>query len=199
MSRRAYYEELQHLAREKRTKYGVDTASFGLQEVRAIYKEEGIRLDHWLLPRKIKAMYMCDDGDCSVALQRTLPYEPKLFALIHELKHHYRDREALGAGVIHCGDYDANELIEKGAEVFAAEFIYPQAEFAEDLNNLGLTVRQASDVVSVKRSCNAKVSYRFICKRLERLGCINPGQFDGVQFQKLEDKIHGVPFYRRRR
>jgi len=199
MSRRAYYEELQQLAREKRVKYGVDTASFGLEEVRTIYKEEGIRLDHWPLPRKIKAMYMCDDGDCSVALQRTLPYEPKLFALIHELKHHYRDREALGAGVIHCGDYDANELIEKGAEVFAAEFIYPQAEFAEDLTNLGLTVRQASDVVAVKRSCKAKVSYRFICKRLERLGCITPGQFDDVQFQKLEDKIHGVPFYRRRR
>src|SRR5260221_8255614 len=77
--------------------------------------------------------------------------------------------------------------------------VYPQAEFAEDLNNLGLTVRQACDVVAVKRSCKAKVSYRFICKRLERLGCITPGRFDDVQFQKLEDKIHGVPFYRRRR
>jgi len=199
MSRRAYYEELQQLAREKRVEYDVDTASFGLQEVRAIYKEEGIRIDHWPLARKIKALYMCDDGDCSVALQRAIPYEPKLFALIHELKHHYRDREALGAGVISCGDYDANELIEKGAEVFAAEFIYPEAEFAEDLKDMGLVIRQAPDVVEFKRSCNAKVSYRFICKRLERLGIANPGQFDGVQFQKLEDKIHGVPFYRRRR
>ena len=111
---------------------------------------------------------MCAGGDCSVALQATLPYEPKLFALVHELKHHYRDREALGAGVLHCGDYDANELIEKGAEVFAAEFIYPEAEFADDLNNLGLNVREASDVVDFKRSCKAKVSYHFIRKRLER-------------------------------
>ncbi|HMB84376.1 MAG TPA: ImmA/IrrE family metallo-endopeptidase, partial [Terriglobales bacterium] len=188
-----------HLAREKRADYGVDTGSFGLREVRAIYKQEGIRIDYWRLPRKIKALYMCDDGDCSVALQRTIPYEPKLFALIHELKHHYRDRAALGASVIHCGDYDANELIEKGAEVFAAEFIYPQAEFADDLENLGLAVRQASDVVEFKRSCKAKVSYRFICKRLERLGQISPGQFDGMQFQKLEEKLYGVPFYRRRR
>src|SRR6266851_4625584 len=150
MSRRAYYEELQQLAREKRAGYDVDTASFGLQEVRAIYKEEGIRIDHWPLARKIKALYMCDDGDCSVALQRTIPYEPKLFALIHELKHHYRDREALGAGVIHCGDYDANELIEKGAEVFAAEFIYPEAEFAEDIAHLNLSFRDPGDVVRVK-------------------------------------------------
>jgi hypothetical protein len=54
-------------------------------------------------------------------------------------------------------------------------------------------------VVEVKRFCNAKVSYRFICKRLERLGLVSPGQFNGVQFQKLEDEIYHVPFYRRRR
>jgi Zn-dependent peptidase ImmA (M78 family) len=199
MSRSAYYEELKELARQKRAEYRVDTAAFGLSELRVIYKQEGIRLDHWPLPRKVKALYMCEDGDCSVALQPTLPYEPKLFALVHELKHHYRDWESLGAGVIHCGDYDANELIEKGAEVFAAEFIYPEAEFASDLQKLGVTVRQASDVVEIKRACLAKVSCRFICKRLERLGIISPGQFDSVQFQKLEDRIYGAPFYRRRR
>lgn len=199
MTRNAYYEDLKLLALQKRVEYRVNTAAFGLSEVRAIYKQEGIRIDHWPLPRKVKALYMCDDGDCSVALQPTLPYEPKLFALIHELKHHYRDRDALGAGVIHCGDYDANELIEKGAEVFAAEFIYPEAEFAEFLNNLGLTVRHASDIVEIKCNCKAKVSYQFIRKRLERLGHISAGQFAGVQFQKLEDQIYGVPFYRRRR
>ncbi|MGH9400643.1 MAG: ImmA/IrrE family metallo-endopeptidase [Terriglobia bacterium] len=198
MSRSDYYEDLKRLALQKRAEYGVMTAHFGLSEVRLIYKREGIRIDHWPLPRKIKALYMCDDGDCSVALQPTLPYEPKLFAIIHELKHHYQDRAALGEGVIACGDYDANELIEKGAEVFAAEFIYPEAEFAADLHEIGVTVRQASDVVHIKRFSKARVSYRFICKRLERLGLIGLGQFEGVQFQNLEDKIYGVPFYRRR-
>lgn len=122
-----------------------------------------------------------------------------MFALVHELKHHYRDREALGAGVIHCSDYDANELIEKGPEVFAAEFIYPESEFKGDLDSLGLAVRDAADVVACKRSCRSRVSYKFICKRLERLQRISPGQFDSVQFQKLEEHIHGVLFYRRRR
>ena len=199
MSRSDYYEDLKFLARQKRAKYCVNTAAFGLSQVRVIYREEGIRIDHWPLPRKIKALYMCADGDCSVALQPTLPYEPKLFALIHELKHHYRDRQALGKNLFHCGDYDANELIEKGAEVFAAEFIYPEFEFAEDLENLGITIRKASNIVELKRNCKAKVSYHFIRKRLERLGLIVSGQFDGVQFQKLEDSIYGVPFYRRRR
>jgi Zn-dependent peptidase ImmA (M78 family) len=197
VSRNAYYEELKLLARQKRADHGVDTGALGLRDVRSIYKAEAIRIDYYPLPYKIKALYMCDDGDCTVALQRKLPDEPKLFALIHELKHHYCDREALGAGIIHCGDYDANELIEKGAEVFAAEFIYPEAEFAADLARLNLHFREPSDVVTLKRVCKAKVSYKFICKRLERLGHITSGQFDPVQFQKLEEQMFGVPFYRR--
>jgi Zn-dependent peptidase ImmA (M78 family) len=109
------------------------------------------------------------------------------------------DRTALGSGVIHCGDYDRNELIEKGAEVFAAEFIYPETEFAEDFGSVVSATPQAAHVVEFKRSCKAKVSYRFICKRLERLGLISLGSFDAIHFQKLEDQIHGVPFYRRSR
>jgi Zn-dependent peptidase ImmA (M78 family) len=199
MSRDVYYESLKALAREKRAHYGVDTAAFGFREVRIIYKEEAIRIDYWPLCYKVKAIYMCADGDCSVAIQRSLPDEPKLFALIHELKHHYRDREALGAGVILCGDYNQNELIEKGAEVFAAEFIYPEAEFSEDIRPLGITNWQPEDVVRVKRNCKARVSYRFICKRLERVAGVPCGSFDGVKFQKLEDQLYGVPYYRRRR
>lgn len=38
---------------------------------------------------------MCADDHCSVAIRNSLPDEPKLFALIHELKHHYRDRNLL--------------------------------------------------------------------------------------------------------
>ena len=198
MSRSAYYDDMRELAREKRGLHRVDTAGFGLREVRGIYKVEGVRIDFWPLPYKIKALYMCADGDCSVAIQRTLPDEPKLFALIHELKHHYRDREALGSGIIHCGDYNRNEVIEIGAEVFAAEFIYPEAEFAGDIAALGVRVWDAERVVRLKRGCKAKVSYRFLCKRLERLGLVARGQFDGVQFQKLEEKLFGLPYYKLR-
>jgi len=198
MSRHAYYEDLKALAREKRELHGVDTAAFGLREVRRIYKEEGIRIDLWPLPYKIKALYMCEDGECSVAVQRSLPDEPKLFALVHELKHHYRDQELLGSGVIACGDYNANELIEKGAEVFAAEFIYPEEEFADDIDGYVADEWKPEHVVHFKRACKAKVSYMFLCKRLERLGHIERGAFGGVQFRKLEEHMFGVPFYRRR-
>jgi IrrE N-terminal-like domain len=120
-----------------------------------------------------------------------LPDEPKLFALVHELKHHYRDQELLHAGRIVCGDYNASELIEKGAEVFAAEFIYPEAEFRDDLRALGIGSWSAENVVTLKRNCKAKVSYTYLCKRLERLDLIQAGQFAGVRFQNLEDHLHG--------
>jgi Zn-dependent peptidase ImmA (M78 family) len=198
MSRNAYYEDLKQLAREKRAHYKVDTAAFGLRELRRIFKAEAIRIDPWPLSRRIKALYMCANGDCSVALQKSLPDEPKLFALVHELKHHYRDRDSLGAGGLRCGDYEANELIEKGAEVFAAEFIYPESEFQDDVEAFGRSVTTPEAIVDFKRACRARVSYRFICKRLERMGLIGAGQFDKVQFQKLEEEIYGVPFYKRR-
>jgi Zn-dependent peptidase ImmA (M78 family) len=198
MSRHAYYEDLKALARQKRGDHGVNTAAFGLAEVRRIYKAEGIRIDYWPVPYKIKAIYMCADGDPGVAIQETLPYEPKLFAFVHELKHHYRDQAVIGAGMIHCGDYNANELIEKGAEVFAAEFIYPEAEFAEDLTALRVGGWTPEDVVHFKRHCKARVSYRYICKRLERLTLITQGQFDAVKFQKLEGSLYGIPYHRRR-
>ena len=68
MSLNAYYEDLKALAREKRVLHRVNTKSFGLADVRKIYRAEGLRIDYWPLPYKIKALYMCADGDCSVAL-----------------------------------------------------------------------------------------------------------------------------------
>lgn len=198
MSRSAYYQDLKALARKERERYGVDTARFGLREARKIYGELGIRIDHWPLPYKIKAVYMCADGDCSVAIQKSLPDEPKLFALMHELKHHLTDRESLGNGAIHCGEYNANEMIEIGAEVFAAEFIYPESEFAEDIRACGVATWTPEHVVRFKRECKAKVSYMFICKRLEWLQIIPEAAFAGVKFQKLEEQIYGAPNYKRR-
>ena len=100
MNRHAHFEELKKLAREKRAQHEVETAAFGLTEVRKIYRAEGIRIDYLRLPYKIKGLYMCADNDFSVAVQRSLPTEPKLFALVHELKHHYCDRQALGNRLI---------------------------------------------------------------------------------------------------
>lgn len=199
MDRYEYYQSLKALAREKRALHGVDTYAFGLREVRKIYKAESIRIDQWPLPTKIKALYMCADGDYSVAIRENLPDEPKIFALIHELKHHYCDQSVLADGTISCGDYNASEPLEIGAEVFAAEFIYPEEEFLRDVRAWSIENWQPEDVVNFKRTCKAKVSYKFITKRLEFLHVARAGTFDEVKFQKLEEQMYGVPFYKRRR
>jgi Zn-dependent peptidase ImmA (M78 family) len=198
MSRDEHFEGLKALAREKRLHHAVRTNSFGLREVRQIYKTEGIKIDPWPLPPKIKAMYMCSDGHFSVAVQQKLPEEPKLFALVHELKHHYVDQEDIVNGMVLCGDYNQNELIEKGAEVFAAEFIYPKAEFFDYVKSSGISDWSAENIVRLKRGIRAKVSYTFVRKRLERLGFIERGEFATVRFKKLEEEIFGVPYWKER-
>jgi Zn-dependent peptidase ImmA (M78 family) len=186
------------LAAEKRQKHSITTASLGLKRIREVYKAEGVAIDLWKTSYKIRAMYMCDGGDPSVLVNRSLPTQPRLFAMVHELKHHYCDQTALKNGQIRCGDYNANEVIEKAAEVFAAEFIYPAQEFLDCASSIGLEHGKVTpeDVVELKSVCGAPVSYKFLQKRLEWFGFIERGEFAKVQFQKLEEELHGVPIFR---
>lgn len=193
------FDALKKLAREKRLLYNVNTSAFGLREVRAIYKAEQIIIDYYPLPNKIKAIYMCEDGHYSVAVQKKLPEEPKIFALLHELKHHYCDQDLLRKGHIHCGDFNMRDPIEIGAEIFAAEFIYPMEEFAKDISKFNLARWKTIDVVRFKRSCKAKVSYRYICRRLNELGLMDFSDFDKVQFQKMEYELYGLPYHLRKK
>jgi Zn-dependent peptidase ImmA (M78 family) len=198
MFRNEYYATMRALAADKRAAYHVATQNIGLQFIRNIYKAEGITIDLWNSPAKIRGVYMCDDGDPSVLINKKLPNEPRIFAMVHELKHHYCDQGAIAKGQIKCGDYNANEMIEIGAEIFAAEFIFPEAEFLQAIENQGIQAGKCTpeDVVRLKQSCNAPVSYKFLQKRLERFQIITPKQFAKVQFQKLEEQLFGLPIYK---
>jgi Zn-dependent peptidase ImmA (M78 family) len=198
MFRSEYYAVLKALAAEKRAAYNAATKNIGLQFVRAIYKAEGVTIDLWDLPARIRGAYMCDDGDPSVLINRNLPKEPRLFAMVHELKHHFCDRAAIAKGQIKCGDYNANEATEIGAEIFSAEFIFPEVEFMQAVQSEGIEPGNctAENVVRLKHSCGAPVSYKFLQKRLEWFEIIEPKEFAKVQFQKLEEQLYGVPIYK---
>ena len=118
--------------------------------------------------------------------------------MAHELKHNYCDQQSLKNGEIRCGDYNANEVIEKAAEVFAAEFVYPESDFLACAESMGLQRGKVTpeQVVELKRTCGAPVSYTFLQKRLEWFTFIENGEFAKVQFQKLEEQLYGVPIYR---
>jgi Zn-dependent peptidase ImmA (M78 family) len=192
------YSALHLLAQQKRADHKVVTSALNLNVVRRIYRDEGIRIDQWKFPASIRAVYMCDDGDPSVAVNNGLPREPKLFSLIHELKHHYLDQQKITNGEIRCGDYNSNQAIEVAAEVFAAEFIYPEQEFLQCVTDLGISLGLCApeDVVQLKRECTALVSYTFLRKRLVRMGFGSSHVLDGVQYQKLEERMFGTPIYK---
>jgi Zn-dependent peptidase ImmA (M78 family) len=194
----AYYDDLKSLARQLREQNGITTKALNLTAVKGIYRGQGIAIDTWKLSPRIRAVYMCDDNDPSVLLNETLPKEPRLFALVHELKHHFRDREILKGAQIPCGDYNANRDIEIGAEVFAAEFIFPEAEFIGVAKQLNLFSKSltAEDVVRLKRTADAPVSYKFLRKRLEFFKLVPKGHFAKVQFTKLEEQMFGLPIYK---
>ena len=194
-----YYEVCLQLARNKRVEHKVNTASLNLNVMRQIYRDEHIAIDQQPLGYRIRAAYYCDDEDCSVLLNSKLPREPRLFALAHELKHHYLDRKKIENGEIRCGSYNANELIEKAAEAFAAEFIYPRSEMLELIAAIGITNLTCTPerVVELKRACPVSVSYTFVVKRLEWFRLCQYEAFKKVQFQKLEERMFGLPIYKR--
>ena len=199
LSRSSYYNAMRALAQEKRRFYQVETSKIDLPLMARIYKVEDIKIDRRNLQGyKIRASYFCDSNDFSVLLKNNMPREPKIFALAHELKHHYVDQAKIIDGTIQCGDYNRNELIEKGAEVFAAELIYPESEMLQDAREMGLEVGacSAEDLVRFKLKRFAPVSYTFILKRFEWFGFCERGAYDDVKFTKLEEKMYGPPIYK---
>lgn len=194
-----YYERMRYLAHEKRAEYSLSTRNICLSRLREIYRHEGIKIDP--APRrlrKLKAAYFNDEDGCSVLLNMNLPEEPRLFAMVHELKHHYEDSDKLH---YFCQEVtSASPVVEIGAEVFAAEFIFPTTEFGQYLRSLDIGAGSpitAEQIVRLKYHSPVPVSYQFLQKRLEWLRLIKHDQFRGVQFQKLYERIYGSRYYRR--
>lgn len=195
-----YYEQMKQLARQKKLLYLGEARYFGLREINKIYKTEGIKINYRDSKnfKKLKAAYFQDADGTDVLINKDLPKEVRLFALIHELKHHYTDSDRL-KGEVYC--YGEEPYVEKAAEVFAAEFIWPETMFFNDLRAFGMTKANCipEKIVRFNRYFKMPVNYIFIRKRLERLRIIPKGAFSDVKFTKLEYEIFGPPFYLRYR
>lgn len=196
-TRSEYYDEMRRIAQDKRATHDIRTDTLNLLTIKKVYREEVIKIDLWTTSRRIRAAYFADDDGCSVLVNRTLPREPRLFAMVHELKHHYVDRQSIENGQMKCGDYNANEAVEIGAEVFAGEFIYPESEMRELLRQLGISRATCSPerICEFKHACPACVSYAFVLKRLKWFGICDPEQYKRVQFRKLEEQLY-PPIYK---
>lgn len=187
------YTQAKEMAKAKRIEHGVRTSDLNVNTLKKILKKEGVRVDLVTsVGNRIRAAYFSDEDGCSIMLKKSLPQEPKMFALAHELKHHLMDRELIAEGKIRCGDYNRNKVTEIAAEVFAAEFIFPEEEMYAFVSELEITAGSCSKekIIEIKRQSPVPISYIFIQKRLTRMGIITEGQYKGIQFQKLEENLY---------
>lgn len=194
-----YYRQMKLLAEQKRVEFNVASKKMGLKLIREVYKIECIKIDYQnLKSSRIRASYFCEDGDCSVLVKKNLPAVQRLFALTHELKHHFVDRESIENGKFECGNYNKNKKIEIGAEVFAAEFIFPELEMRQSLADFGITKETITPkkIVEYKKNCGIPISYTFIKKRITWFRLIKNGEYDNVKFQSIEEGLFPNPFKR---
>ena len=101
-----------------------------------------------------------------------------VFTMSHELKHHLVDADL---SLSYCDPSNQSAAVEIGAEVFAAELIYPEADFAHDLANMGISMGGCNPeaIVRLKRNTRTTLSYAGLVKRAEFLGIAAPGILRG--------------------
>lgn len=197
MNRSAYYNAMKELARATRLRYGLTTPRVQRSHLRSIYRDEGIRIDLWPHRlREVRGAYFGDDLGPTVMLVRGLPEDPMVFTMAHELKHHLVDRETT---VAYCSQRNANEHIEIGAEVFAAELIFPEQDFAQALAASGVSAGTCSPeaLVRLKHDTRTTLSYTGLAKRAVFMGFAESGTLDNVRWKKLEEQLFGEPFYKK--
>jgi Zn-dependent peptidase ImmA (M78 family) len=188
---------MKELARSTREKYGLTTPRVIKSQLRGIYRDQGIKIDLWPhRMREVRGAYFNDELGPTVMLVKGLPEDPMIFTMAHELKHHLVDRELSMAC---CSDRNANQHIEIGAEIFAAEFIFPEQDFLVALAEKGISTGNctAEAIVRLKHETRTTLSYAGLAKRATFLGLAPAGSLDGVRWKKLEEEIFGEPLYKR--
>jgi len=194
-----YYEKMKLLARESRVEHGIEGPRVLRSDMKRIFKEEGIHLDYWAGPlKRIRGAYFNDEDGPTIMIRKDLPPDPCVFTMAHELKHHLADKDS---GLVACESTPATEMIEIGAEIFAAEFLFPEECFKQEMARMGVGFMQctAELLVQVKHNTKTSLSYSGLCKLAVWLQFAADGSLPKAGWKKLEEQIFGVPFYRRGR
>jgi len=199
MNRGEYYESVRALAREVRAQHNLATPRVLRSDLRRIYRHEGIKIVLWPYKlRKLNGAYFFDALGATVMLRKDLPAEPMVFTMGHELKHHLLDRES---GHSFCDVSNENNYIEIGAEIFAAELIFPEDEFAAAARTIGIRSGCCTPehLVRLKHETKTTMHYASMVKRVDFLGFAPSTQFAKVGWRKLEERIFGPTFRRPKR
>src|SRR5207247_3739645 len=88
---------------------------------------------------------------------------------------------------------DDRSAREMGAEVFAAELIYPEADFGWDFEKIGGPCNPRA-LVRLKEATSTTLSYQAMVKRSLRLGLLHytdEFRFEVVHWGSLEKRLFG--------
>ena len=193
------YELAKTTAHALRAEYGFATPCVRRSDLRRIYRAEGIVIDFRRGLRTLRGAYFYDEEiGPSVLIAKGLPPEPTIFTMGHELKHHFIDHPA-GLVESFCATTNMGDTMEKAAEIFAAELVYPDDDFIADLERRGIARGEcdAAAIVRLKRETETTLSYASLSKRATFFRFASPGSLDRIPWRKLEESIYGEPVYKR--
>lgn len=170
MNTQIYYEDLKQLAREVRAEHGLTSPRVLPSDLMRIYDCYGIEIDQWPYRfRNLRGAFINDHIGPTVMLARGLPQDPMVFTMAHELKHFFRDRDL---GISYCDQSNLNKTLEVGAEIFAAELLFPDRDFMSHMNAMGIRRDQClpKTLIQLKRKTGTTLSYAGLAIKAERLG-----------------------------
>jgi len=194
MTPQEHYQLARLKAGEVRSKYELTSSRVMVSDLKKIYKAEGIeRVDYYdgFKSTRIRGAYFNDEAGCSVMINKKLirVLDPKIFTLAHELKHHLMDEVR---AVSLCSNDNEHIIIERAADAFASELIYPISMFIADME--GRTIAKGActpeDIVHLKHETKTTLSHTGIALRAQRLGYGLPENFYRIKWDTLRDELY---------
>ena len=188
-----YYEDLRALARQVRAEHGLTSPRVLPSDLMRIYAQYGIVLDEWPYRfRHLRGAFIDDHLGTTIMIARGLPQDPMVFTMAHELKHFFRDRDL---GISYCDQSNLNKSLEVGAEIFAAELLFPDRDFVAHMNRMGIRRDQClpKTLIHLKRKTGTTLSYAGLAIKAERLGFAPAHSLTTIKTWRKLEALYSAP------
>ena len=197
MNTHNYYEDLKALARQVRAEHGLSSPRVLPGDMMRIYAQHGIVLDEWPYRfRNLRGAFINDHLGTTIMIAKGLPQDPMVFTMAHELKHFFRDRDL---GISYCDQSNLNKSLEIGAEIFAAELLFPDRDFIAQMKLMGIRTDQClpKDLIRLKRQTGTTLSYAGLAIKAERLGFAPSHSVTTIKTWRRLEALYSPPVQRR--
>jgi hypothetical protein len=192
-----YYEDLKALARQVRAEHGLSSPRVLPGDMMRIYAQYEIELDEWPYRfRNLRGAFINDHLGTTIMIAKGLPRDPMVFTMAHELKHFFRDRDL---GISYCDQSNLNKSLEIGAEIFAAELLFPDRDFVAQMKLMGIRTNQClpKDLIRLKRQTGTTLSYAGLAIKAERLGFAPSHSVTTIKTWRRLEALYSSPVQRR--